>query len=303
MPPGLPSDCAEAAVAGSERVSMITQRADIDAYCARIGYAGRREPSLAVLRAIVAAHTAAIPFENLDVLLKREIHLDLPALYQKLVRRRRGGYCFEHNLLLLEVLTAFGFRAEGLAARVQWGRPPGVVGPRTHMLLRVDLAEGAFVADVGFGGLTPTAPLALEARGDQATPHEPYRLVEHGGEFGLEVRLGAAWSSLYRFSLQPQLPVDYQVANWFTSTHPQSLFVRHLIASRAGKDRRYALFNNRLTLRRRDGASERRVLQGVVEFGEVLARDFGIDLPAQDRAAIAARAEDNAAHPSPFDGG
>jgi N-hydroxyarylamine O-acetyltransferase len=282
----------------------MTDTADIDAYCARIGYAGPREPSLAVLQALVAAHTAAIPFENLDVLLKRPIRLDRPSLYAKLVHGRRGGYCFEHNLLLLDVLTELGFDATGLAARVQWGRPPGSVGPRTHMLLRVDLAEGPYLADVGFGGLTPTAPLALAAGREQETPHEHFRLVEANGEFGLEARLGGSWASLYRFSLQPQLPIDYEVANWFTSTFPQSLFVNHLIASRALSGCRVALFNTRFTLRRRDGTSERRVLRGGSELSAILDRDFGIaPLPAAELEAIAALAETNAAQPSPFDTG
>ena len=281
----------------------MTDTAKIDAYCARIGYRGAREPSLAVLQAVVTAHAASIPFENLDILLKRPVRLDPPSLYAKLVRKRRGGYCFEHNLLLLDVLTAFGFRAVGLAARVQWGRPPGSVGPRTHMLLRVDLADGPYIADVGFGGLTPTAPLALAPERGQATPHETFRLVAADGEFDLEARLGSAWASLYRFSLQPQLSVDYEVASWFTSTHPGSLFVNHLIASRATAEGRCALFNNRFTRRSRDGASERRVL-GASDIPAALDREFGIALPPPaEQATIAGLAEAHAAHPSPFDGG
>lgn len=281
----------------------MTNASDIDAYCARIGYSGPREPSLAALREIVAAHTAAIAFENLDVLLKRPIRLDPASLYAKLVHARRGGYCFEQNLLLLDVLTRFGFRATGLAARVQWGRPPGSVGPRTHMLLRVDLAEGPHLADVGFGGLTPTAPLALAPGPEQATPHESFRLVVADGEFDLEAKLGGNWASLYRFSLQPQLPVDYEVANWFTATHPQSLFVNHLIASRASAGRRHALFNNRHTVRGHDGGSERKLLPDAAALRSVLDCDFGIALPEQEVAAIAAVADANAAHPSPFDSG
>jgi N-hydroxyarylamine O-acetyltransferase len=95
---------------------------EIDGYCARIGYSGSREPTLAVLRAIVAGHTSAIPFENLDVLAKRPIRLDLPSLREKLVRHRRGGYCYEHNLLLLDVLLAFGFRAGGPVPRCCYER-------------------------------------------------------------------------------------------------------------------------------------------------------------------------------------
>jgi N-hydroxyarylamine O-acetyltransferase len=277
---------------------------DIDAYCARIGYSGPREATLAVVQTLVARHSAAIPFENLDVLLKRPIRLDLPSLYAKLVGKRRGGYCFEHNLLLLDVFRRMGLSAVGLAARVQWGRPAGTIGPRTHMLLRVDLAEGPYLADVGFGGPTPTAPLALQAGNEQATPHGSFRLVAAGGEFDLEARLGEEWASLYRFSPQEQVAVDYEVANWSTSTHPYSLFVNHLIAARLDPAARYTLFNNKFTVRNRDGTTERRTLSDVSEFGEVIARHFGIaSIGADDIAAIAATAKAQAAHPSPFDGG
>jgi N-hydroxyarylamine O-acetyltransferase len=277
---------------------------EIDAYCARIGYSGPREATLAVLQTLVARHSAAIPFENLDVLLKGPVRLDLPSLYAKLVGKRRGGYCFEHNLLLLDVLRRIGFSAVGLAARVQWGRPAGTIGPRTHMLLRVDLAEGPYLADVGFGGPTPTAPLAFQGGIEQATPHGSFRLVAAGGEFDLEAKLGEQWASLYHFSPLEQMAVDYEVANWFTSTHPNSLFVNHLIAARLDSVARYTLFNNKFTVRNRDGTTERRTLNGVSEFGEVFARDFGIaSVGADDIAAVAAIAKAQAVHPSPFDGG
>jgi N-hydroxyarylamine O-acetyltransferase len=277
---------------------------DIDAYCTQIGYSGPREATLAVVQTLVARHSAAIPFENLDVLLKRPIRLDLPSLYAKLVGKRRGGYCFEHNLLLLDVLRRIRFSAVGLAARVQWGRPAGTIGPRAHMLLRVDLAEGPYLADVGFGGPAPTAPLALQTGNEQATPHGSFRLVAAGGEFDLEARLGEQWASLYRFSPQEQMAVDYEVANWFTSTHPNSLFVNHLIAARLDPMARYTLFNNKFTVRNRGGTTERRTLDDVAGFGEVLARHFGIaSIGAGDFAAIAAIAKAQAAHPSPFDGG
>lgn len=256
------------------------------------------------MRTLVARHSATIPFENLDVLLKRPIRLDRPSLYAKLVGKRRGGYCFEQNLLLLDVLRRIGLSAVGLAARAQWGRPAGTIGPRTHMLLRVDLAEGPYLADVGFGGPTPTAPLAFQIGNEQATPHGSFRLVAAGGEFDLEARLGEGWASLYRFSPQEQMAVDYEVANWFTSTHPNSLFVNHLIAARSGPVARYILFNNKFTVRNRDGTTERRTLNDVSKFGEVLARDFGIaPIGADDIAAVAAIAKAQAAHPNPFDDG
>jgi N-hydroxyarylamine O-acetyltransferase len=274
---------------------------DIDGYFARIGYSGSHEPTLAVLRAIVAGHTAAIPFENLDVLAKRPVRLDRPSLYDKLVRHRRGGYCYEHNLLLLGVLQGLGFRAVGLAARVHRSRPAGVVPPRSHMLLHLDLAEGPYIADVGFGTAV-TAPLALEAWREQATPHEPFRLVPADDEFDLQVRFGGEWTDLYRLSLLEQLPVDYEAMNWYTSTYPESLFVRNLIATRPAERCRYTLFNDKFTIRHCDGKAERRTLKRVEEYGEVLDNYFGIALPATDEIGVmAALAQERAAHPDFFD--
>jgi N-hydroxyarylamine O-acetyltransferase len=282
---------------------MNREPGEIDGYCARIGYSGSREPTLAVLRAIVAGHTSAIPFENLDVLAKRPIRLDLPSLREKLVRHRRGGYCYEHNLLLLDVLLAFGFRAGGLAARVHRSRPPGVIPPRSHMLLHVDLAEGSYIVDVGFGTAL-TAPLALEAGSEQTTPHEIFRLVPVDDEFDLQVRFGETWTDLYRLSLQEQMPVDYAATTWYTSTHPDSLFVRNLIAARPGPHLRHTLFNDKFTIRHSDGKAERRTLRGAKELGEVLALYFGITPPDPTVIEVAAAlAEERAAHPDFFERG
>jgi N-hydroxyarylamine O-acetyltransferase len=170
------------------------------------------------------------------------------------------------------------------------------------MLLLVDLAEERYIADVGFGGLTPTAPLRLEIEREQATPHGVFRFVAAGDEFDLESKLGDNWSSIYRFSLQQQLMADYEVANWFTSTHPNSLFTNQLLAVRADAAGHYALYNNRFTFRRNDGSKQRRILRGAAEFDEVLTRDLRIaPLHAADLATIAALAEERAAHPSPFE--
>ena len=280
---------------------MNREPVDIDGYCARIGYTGPREPTLATLRAIIAGHTAAIPFENLDVVTKRPIHLDLRSLQDKLVHQRRGGYCYEHNLLLMNVLLALGFCAGCLAARVHRSRPPGMIPPRGHCLLRVDLAEGSYIVDVGFGTAL-TAPLALEAGSEQTTPHETFRLVPADGEFDLQVRFGEAWADLYRLSLQEQMPIDYEAWNWYTSTHPDSLFVRNLIAARPGPDCRHTLFNDKFTIRHVGGKVERRNLSGATEFAEVLALYFGITPPGPvDIEAVATLAEERAAHPDFFE--
>src|SRR5205085_3429182 len=147
---------------------------DLDAYLARVGYDGPRAPTLDVLRAVHLAHAQAIPFENLDPLLRRPVPLDAEALQAKMVRGGRGGWCFEHNLLFRHALTALGFRTTALVGRVLWNMTvaPGAVTSRSHMLLVVHLDEGDHLADVGFGSLTLTAPLRLVPNDEQPTPHE-----------------------------------------------------------------------------------------------------------------------------------
>src|SRR4029077_248845 len=269
---------------------------DLDAYLRRIGYEGPREPSLATLRAIVADHSAAIPFENIDILLKRGVRLDIATLYSKLVRRRRGGYCFEQNTLLAAALRALGFSLVTLAARVMRGMPDGAATARAHMLLQVDLPEGPFIADVGYGNLTPTAPLARRPGEEQATPNEPFRLMPYNGEFVLEACLGDTWDSLYRFGLEPAPPADYEMGNWYASTYPGSPFYANLLVARPGPGRRTTLFNRRLTIRDRGGSEARRVVVGIDGYREVLVEHFGLS-PADDElvgitAAMASRSAD-----------
>ena len=132
---------------------------DLPAYLRRVEYAGEREASPSVLEALHQAHATHIPFENLDIFLGRAIELDLASLQAKLVAGRRGGYCFEQNLLFSSVLQAFGFAVTQLAARVRRGN--GVLLPRTHMMLEVEAGGRQWLADVGFGSDGLLAPVPL----------------------------------------------------------------------------------------------------------------------------------------------
>lgn len=253
---------------------------DIDAYLRRIGYTGARAPGLETLRAVHLRHTEAIPFENLDPLLGTPVRLDAESLQLKMVRGGRGGYCYEQNLLLMHALTALGFAVKGLAARVLWNAAvTGSTPPRSHMLLLLDLAGRPYIADAGFGVMTLTWPLRLEAETEQATPHEPYRLKHAADEYVLEARMRGAWKPLYRFSLQEQLLPDYEVYNWYLSNHPESRFVTGLMAARAAADCRYTLLNNEYAAHRLNGASERRVLASAAEVREVLTGPLRVKLP------------------------
>ena len=254
---------------------------DLDAYFARIGYTGPRTATLPTLRAIHALHPAAIPFENFDPLLGRPVPLHIEALQRKMVCGRRGGYCFEQNTLLKAVLEALGFSVTGLAARVLWMIPPDrPPNPRTHMALKVGLADGDYIADVGFGGYLLAAPLKLVADIEQPTPAGVLQFVRADIWFTLQAQLASIWQDVYRFTLDPQLPIDHEVANWFTSTHPNSLFRSNLLIERLTPDSRISLFNKRLTHRYPDGRVEESILPTPGAFGQALAADFSLEPPA-----------------------
>ena len=149
------------------------------AYAARIGFSGPFAPTGSVLHELVARHTAAIAFESIDPFLGRPVPIDPDTVRAKLLGGRRGGYCHEHNLLFCDVLAEIGFPVIPLGGRVVWARPDGNA-PLTHRLTLVELPEGRFIADVGFGGQTPTAPLRLEPGLAQTTPHGRYRIGRRG---------------------------------------------------------------------------------------------------------------------------
>ncbi|MBN9549067.1 MAG: arylamine N-acetyltransferase [Alphaproteobacteria bacterium] len=260
---------------------------DLDGYFARIGYGGPTDPSLATLRALHAAHPRAIPFENIDALMGVSVGLDVASLQDKIFRQGRGGYCFEHNLIFMHALDALGFTVSGLAARVLWGQPEDAITARSHMLLRVELGGRIYIADVGFGGLTLTAPLLLEPGLEQHTPHETFRVVEIPDHFRLQAKIGGEWRALYRFDMGQTHEVDYGVASHFLSTHPSSHFLSTLVAALALPDRRHALRNNRLSTHHASGRSEQREIATAAELAGVLESQLAIVIP--DRLAFEAR--------------
>lgn len=252
---------------------------DLDAYLGRIDYRGAREPTLAVLREVNEHHVRAIPFENLNPLLGWPVQLDIASLERKLVHERRGGFCFEHNLLLRHALDALGFRTAGLAARVRWNVPPLVTRPRTHMLLLVDVGAARYIVDAGFGGMTLPSPLRLDVDVEQATTHEPYRLVTADDGYVMEVKVRGEWKALYQFDLHEQALEDYQMACWYVTHHPDSHFITGLIATRVDPGRRHVLRNAELATHDLHGGTERRTLASAAELRRVLEDTFRLRLP------------------------
>ena len=251
----------------------------LDAYLARIGYAGPRTATLDTLQAVHALHPAAIPFENLNPLLGWPVSLEVHSLQAKLVAGGRGGWCFEHNTLLRHGLEALGFSVTSLAARVLWNASSGSpLGPRSHMLLLVDVGGLIYLADVGFGGNVLTAPLRLQPHITQPTPNEPHRLLPLENGFVLEASWGGQWKPLYRFTLEPQFPADYEVSNWYLCHHPGSLFRQVLMTARVTADGRYALRNNTLSIHRKN-KTEKRILADAAALRSSFENDFALQLP------------------------
>ena len=269
----------------------MTDSFDLSRYFSRIGYDGPAEPTLDVLRRLHLLHPQAIPFENLNPLTGARVALDLPAIVDKVIGRRRGGYCFELNKLFHTALTTIGFRVTPLIARVRWMRPPEVVTAQTHMLLRIDLDGAAWLADIGFGSATLTAPLRFVPGERQLTPHGAFRVVDApvDGEFDMQFEIPDGWQTTYRFSLKRAEWIDYEAANWFTSTYPESIFVNDLIACRVLPDGRAALFNTVLTLRDAAGAGRTVTFDDAAAWGACLRDTIGIDTTGFDLDALFAR--------------
>lgn len=256
---------------------------DLDAYFTRIAYSGPRAATLATLTAIHEHHARAIPYENLDVLLGRPISLDLAAIERKLVHARRGGYCFEQNALLRDVLRALGFHVTQLIARVRWLVPADVTTALIHMVLLIEVDDRAMLADVGFGSRSLIAPLALEFDRAQAGSIEPRRLIQRDALIIHQTLHDGTWVDVYQFAPDPVPTVDFELGNWFTSTHPQSRFKQNLALARAGHDCRYALLNRDFVIRHVDGRTEKRTLTTPDELLAVLGEFFDLHFPPGTR--------------------
>jgi N-hydroxyarylamine O-acetyltransferase len=198
----------------------------LGAYLERIGAAPE-----AGLAAIHRAHVTSIPFENLDPHRGAPISLELKDLQRKLVHELRGGYCFEHNLLLAAGLRALGAEVEAMLARVRLGRPRGTPRPRTHLVLRVRSGGDVWLADVGFGNGTLLEPIPFGPGAEHEQSGWRFRVVSDGAEHVLQTAEGDEWSDVYGFIPEPVPMIDIETSNWFTCTHPGSPFVGGLIVT------------------------------------------------------------------------
>jgi N-hydroxyarylamine O-acetyltransferase len=247
---------------------------NLTAYFSRIGYTGPRDPSLATLRGLHRAHLFAVPFENLDIHLGRRIELDEEAIFEKIVTRRRGGFCYEQNGLFAAVLRALGFEVTLLEARVSRG--DGTFGIRfDHLTLAVQLAD-RWLADVGFGD-SFLDPLRLDDPGDQMQENGTFR-VQHDGTQGVYARrVDGAWRDEYQFFLTPRILADFAPGCRYHQTSPLSSFTQKRVCSRAAPEGRITLSDRKL-ITTRNGQRDERDLPDEAAFRAALRDHFGIEL-------------------------
>jgi N-hydroxyarylamine O-acetyltransferase len=249
---------------------------DLDRYFERIGWTERVEPTFTTVAGLLRAHMTAIPFENLDVLMGKSPSLELDALAAKLIDAKRGGYCYEQSTLFAAVLSRLGFEVKTHSARVTIDTAKAAA-PRTHMLLSIDLPEGAFVLDPGFGSLSPMVPVPLDGTEVVTRAGSPkemtYWLERDAGDWILKVRTPDAVIDAWVTPMSPDHPIDFVMANHFTSTHPSSSFTQKLMMRAFVDDDIVRLLNREVTI-----GGVTRELADRAELHEVLVRDFGIDL-------------------------
>lgn len=263
---------------------------DLTGYFERVGFSGSIAPTLETLATLVGLHTAAIPFENLGPLLGEPVRLERGNLQQKLIYEKRGGYCLEQNLLFDWALETLGY--EGitvLAARVLMGAAEDDRAvPLTHILLAVPVGASTYIADVGFGGNTPTAPLRLRADAEQQTPHETYRLTGGDPTWLLEIRIGDDWQVLYAFEMEPRGPEEFTAINDRVSGVGN--FKDNLTVARALKGRRIGLRNLTLRTHVLGGETETTQLATAQEIKDALTGIFGLPLPPAEKLDPALKA-------------
>ncbi|QSR18216.1 arylamine N-acetyltransferase [Novosphingobium sp. KA1] len=275
---------------------------EIERYFARIGLTAAPSRDAEGLALLQRAHRRAIGFENLSIPLGEGIRIDSASVFEKLVLHRRGGYCFEQNRLLSDVLSALGLVNRPLLARVLLGLPELAAPPRTHTLVLVNLGGAAWIADAGFGG-SYVPPLPLEDGAQAQTPdgawHRLLRSGERGalgGEWRLE-RAGPAsatdgrsadhgdWQPQYVFDLAEVAQDDLEMGNHWTATRPGTRFTTLCVASVVLENGFAAMTDRQLTIHR-DGVAEVREVADAGDYARTLREVMGIDLSDEQAAGL-----------------
>lgn len=247
---------------------------DLNRYFEKIGFTEKADVSLKTLSELQKRHLETFPFENLNPLCGLAVEIDLDSLKEKYLNDKRGGYCFEQNLFFKEVLRSLGFKVKSQLGRVGL---EDLVLARTHLCTLVDLDGVPYTVDVGFGGHVPTQPIQLENSENQTTKFGVYRYLKEGTNYTLQLEKDQDWLNLYTFDLNEYLFPDFIVANWYTSTHPDSNFTKNLMLSIISGNQRLNLRNNTFSIYEEGKEPQRVELKTVDEIKEVMRQRFLID--------------------------
>ncbi|ROS17912.1 N-hydroxyarylamine O-acetyltransferase [Chryseobacterium nakagawai] len=259
----------------------IMNQLKLEKYLKRIHYSGNLEMNIEVLKNIHQLHPQYIPFENIDSYTGTVPSLDPEDIFQKLIVESRGGYCYEQNLLLSEILKYIGFTVELQLGRVLWRKDENSSSARTHLLLIVELNAQKYLVDCGFGTATLTGPLLLNEEKPQQTPNEQFRILQKNGAYTLWTQR-ENWLPVYRFELEHVEPLDLDISNWYLSTYPESNFKKNLILSKVDENARYTLAGHTLNIRRGAGEKETVIVENNEQLYQILRETFGLKKNAVD---------------------
>ena len=247
---------------------------DLQTYFDRIGYSGEPRADLASVSAIMRRHLFTVPFENLDVLAGKGVSMEPEAIVDKIVRRRRGGYCYEVNGLFAMALEALGvpYRFVGCRPMTYAARRP-----RTHMAMLATLDSEEWLCDVGFGSYGMRAPMRLTSHGEVRQDHDVFELIRPDAhETLLRAKIDGEWANQYSFDLAYHEWIDFMPANWLNSTYPEALFVQKRVVVLHNPEGRAILFGDRLKTVTRGVTQMRDLTQD--ELPGVLREVFGLDM-------------------------
>ncbi|WP_310447027.1 arylamine N-acetyltransferase family protein [Thiobacillus sp.] len=246
---------------------------ELPRYLDRIAYRDEARPDLASVTGIMRQHLRTVPFENLDVQAGKSVSLVPEDIVEKIVHRRRGGYCYEVNGLLAMALAALGveYRFVGCRPMTYSARRP-----RTHMAILARLDDEEWLCDVGFGSYGLRAPIRLNGTGAVEQDDDVFELLSQDGrEYVLRAQVEGDWANQYCFDLAHHEWVDFMPANWLNSTHPETLFTQHRIVMRQTPEGRVILFDNRLKTIAHGTTTTRHVTED--ELPALLAETFGLE--------------------------
>lgn len=242
-------------------------------YFRRIGYKGTSGADIATVGAIMRHQLFTVPFENLDVQAGKIISLVPEEIVDKIVKRGRGGYCYEVNGLFAMALETLGISYQFVAARPM---VYPVRRPKTHMAIVVSASGERWLCDLGFGSHGIRAPIRLDAEEAETRQDDDLFVLEKERETGylLKAMVDGVWANQYAFDLSPQEWIDFAPANYFNSTHPDAVFVQKPLLVLHNPNGRSILFGDSLKIIERGRVKKQTVLQH--ELDSVLANTFGL---------------------------